>query len=456
MCTMIAPLLILCLVQAADQASVDVKVDNFQLSLKNSSLLPLPEVFLDDLDNELGTNDKLSLQQLEQLLERLRHNGGNTDGIAIRDGVVTVNSEQDRCYSAVEMMQTVRQIGRRYCAEEGNEDQNEVLEFEEFWSRRVRRSSSNDTEPEDSPTTAEKWGYGFLCVTIISCCSLVGVLVVPFMFKKVFKYVLMFLICLAVGSLSGCAILHLLSKAHQFEDVSLTYHLKNLTILGGIYLFFVVEKLIKMALAGRNQQTLQTEMAAHANEGFSKGNDDVNEMVVNGGPKACSHAEKGKGLATVAYMVIMGDGLHNFMDGLAIGTGFTISVISGVSISVAIFCEEFPHELGDFAILLNSGMPVKKALLFNFLSACMCYLGLVVGIFLGEYTDASTWIFALTCGIFLYIALVDMLPEINTVEEGDINWGTQWLLFFLQSLGLLVGWGIMFLLAIYEDDMKKV
>ncbi|XP_077978112.1 metal cation symporter ZIP14-like [Glandiceps talaboti] len=157
-------------------------------------------------------------------------------------------------------------------------------------------------------------------------------------------------------------------------------------------------------------------------------------------------------------MIILGDGLHNFMDGLAIGAGFTISVISGVSISLAIVCEEFPHELGDFAILLNSGMSVKKALLFNFLSACMCYLGLVTGIILGEYTDGARWIFALTCGMFLYIALVNMLPEINSVEEDkdNIKWSTQCLLFFIQNLGLLVGWGIMLVLALYEKDIKNI
>ena len=65
-------------------------------------------------------------------------------------------------------------------------------------------------------------------------------------------------------------------------------------------------------------------------------------------------------IATVAWMVIFGDGLHNFIDGLSIGAAFTESVLSGISISVAVICEEFPHELGDFAILLNSGMKFKQ------------------------------------------------------------------------------------------------
>lgn len=64
---------------------------------------------------------------------------------------------------------------------------------------------------------------------------------------------------------------------------------------------------------------------------------------------------------------------------------------------------------GDFAILLNSGMTVKKALMYNFLSACMCYLGLVLGLIVGANTTAHTWIFAIAGGMFLYISLVDMV-----------------------------------------------
>ena len=68
---------------------------------------------------------------------------------------------------------------------------------------------------------------------------------------------------------------------------------------------------------------------------------------------------------------------------------------------------------GDFAILINSGMTVKKALLYNFLSACMCYLGLIVGILLGENTSAHDWVFAIAGGMFLYISLVDMVSQIK-------------------------------------------
>ena len=67
--------------------------------------------------------------------------------------------------------------------------------------------------------------------------------------------------------------------------------------------------------------------------------------------------------------------------------------------------------LGDFAILLNSGMSMRMALLCNFLSACTCYIGLIIGINIGELTSGGQWIFAIAGGMFLYIALADMVKD---------------------------------------------
>uniref|UniRef100_A0A8C5PUK3 Zinc transporter ZIP6 n=1 Tax=Leptobrachium leishanense TaxID=445787 RepID=A0A8C5PUK3_9ANUR len=122
---------------------------------------------------------------------------------------------------------------------------------------------------------------------------------------------------------------------------------------------------------------------------------------------------KDAGIATLAWMVIMGDGLHNFADGLAIGAAFTEGLSSGLSTSVAVFCHELPHELGDFAVLLKAGMTVKQAVLYNALSAMLAYLGMITGIVIGHYAEnVSMWIFALTAGLFMYVAFVDMVSRL--------------------------------------------
>lgn len=166
--------------------------------------------------------------------------------------------------------------------------------------------------------------------------------------------------------------------------------------------------------------------------------------------------ERDDDIPTIAWMIIFGDGLHNFIDGITIGAAFSQSILEGISISVAVICEEFPHELGDFAILLGSGMSMRKALGYNFLSACTCYIGFVFGIVIGDLQNATPYVFALAGGMFLYISLVDIMGELSNKLElaakKDIK-ETAWLL-FLQNIGIILGVGIMFSLAKYSDKIN--
>merc|ERR1712241_654380 len=161
-------------------------------------------------------------------------------------------------------------------------------------------------------------------------------------------------------------------------------------------------------------------------------------------------------IATVAWMIIFGDGIHNFIDGLSIGAAMSTSILTGVSVSLAVLCEELPHELGDFAVLLNSGMTVKEAVIYNFLSACTCYLGLVIGIVLGELEGVNVYIFAVAGGMFLYISLVDMIPELNHEVERHSRVSAKKALFtfFLQNVGIIIGVMTLYVLAIYQDEIQ--
>lgn len=112
-----------------------------------------------------------------------------------------------------------------------------------------------------------------------------------------------------------------------------------------------------------------------------------------------------------------------------------------------------PHELGDFAVLLKAGMTVKQAVLYNALSAMLAYLGMATGIFIGHYAEnVSMWIFALTAGLFMYVALVDMVPEMlhnDACDHGCSRWGY----FLLQNAGMFLGFGIMLLISIFEHKI---
>lgn len=91
-----------------------------------------------------------------------------------------------------------------------------------------------------------------------------------------------------------------------------------------------------------------------------------------------------KKMKAAGWMIFIGDMLHNFIDGLTLGAAFMVSNGEGLRMSFPIICEEFPHELGDIAVLLSSGLTIGQALIMNFLSACSCYLGFLIGAKLGR------------------------------------------------------------------------
>ncbi|EDO47899.1 predicted protein, partial [Nematostella vectensis] len=158
----------------------------------------------------------------------------------------------------------------------------------------------------------------------------------------------------------------------------------------------------------------------------------------------------------IAWTIVIGDCVHNFIDGVAIGAAFSSSVVEGISTALAILGEEVPHELGDFAVLLSSGMKYRHAVLFNLLSGVICYTGLVLGLLLAYATASVQWIYAIAAGMFLYISLVDMLPEANEMscKEGKHSVWSNLKTFALQNSGMLVGFSIMLVLAIYAHDIE--
>ncbi|XP_063111001.1 zinc transporter ZIP5 isoform X3 [Cavia porcellus] len=167
------------------------------------------------------------------------------------------------------------------------------------------------------------------------------------------------------------------------------------------------------------------------------------------GHQGHSHGNHGGGDANIIWMVLLGDSLHNLTDGLAIGAAFSDGVSSGLSTTLAVFCHELPHELGDFAMLLQAGLSFQRLLLLSLVSGALGLGGaaLGVGLSLGP-VPLTPWVFGVTAGVFLYVALVDMLPALLRPPEPLPK-----LHMLLQGLGLLLGGSLMLTIALLEEQL---
>jgi zinc transporter ZupT len=108
-------------------------------------------------------------------------------------------------------------------------------------------------------------------------------------------------------------------------------------------------------------------------------------------------------------MIALGDGLHNFSDGVAIGASFAQNLTTGFGTTIAIFFHEIPHEIGDFAILRKNGTSVLIALFLNVISSTLCFAGAAMGLLIGTIDFLSEWSFLLIAGTFIYVSLADIV-----------------------------------------------
>ncbi|VDK84997.1 unnamed protein product [Litomosoides sigmodontis] len=236
-------------------------------------------------------------------------------------------------------------------------------------------------------------------------------------------------------------------------------------VLAGILTFLTVEKLVRI-LQSKN---IMIHSHSHGN-GVSS--DDKKNKRRNEGSRArkqkksdvssaeeslhsCSDGEhkhliaKTKdetGFKVAAYLNMVADFSHNFTDGLAIGASFLSGTTVGVVTMITVLVHEIPHEIGDFAILVQSGFTKKKAMFVQLLTALGALTGCVLALCStnGELSDAgsSSWILPFTAGGFIYIATVSVIPELL---ENTSTWQS-----IKEVVALLTGIMLMFLIAIYE------
>ncbi|XP_073863248.1 zinc transporter ZIP5 isoform X3 [Macaca fascicularis] len=249
----------------------------------------------------------------------------------------------------------------------------------------------------------------------------------------------------------------------------------GLSVLGGLFLLFVLENMLGLLrhrglrprCCRRKRRDLETRnldpengsgMALQplqaAPELGAQGQREQNSQhpPAPAPPGHQGHSHGHQGGTDITWMVLLGDGLHNLTDGLAIGAAFSDGFSSGLSTTLAVFCHELPHELGDFAMLLQSGLSFRRLLLLSLVSGALGLGGAVlgVGLSLGP-VPLTPWVFGVTAGVFLYVALVDMLPALLRPPEPK---PTPHVL--LQGLGLLLGGGLMLAIALLEEQLLPV
>jgi zinc and cadmium transporter len=143
-------------------------------------------------------------------------------------------------------------------------------------------------------------------------------------------------------------------------------------------------------------------------------------------------------------LINVGDGVHNFIDGVVIAAAFITDPALGFITTLAIAAHEIPHELADFSVMLHGGVSKIRALLYNFLSALTALLGAVLGYFFLETVEGSLAFFlSFTAGMFIYIACSDLIPDLHQEFKQNKNWN--------QALPFLIGILLIYLVITFIE-----
>jgi zinc and cadmium transporter len=260
--------------------------------------------------------------------------------------------------------------------------------------------------------------YAIASVVLISSVSLIGIL---FFHKKAvpkesgntsstvvfdkerLSKLLPFLVSFAVGGLFGDSFIHLLPEAFENLGANLS---TSLSIVFGLLFFFALEKFIRW--------------------------------------KHCHDLDYAEcSIKSAATMTLIGDGIHNLIDGMLIGASYCVSIPIGITTTLAVFFHEIPQEIGDFGILVHSGYSIKKAVLFNMLTGLTAVLGAVISLILGPRIEGyAVTMLPFTAGGFIYVAGSDLIPELH--REVKIS-SSIW-----QFISITLGIAVMALLTLLE------
>jgi len=250
----------------------------------------------------------------------------------------------------------------------------------------------------------EIWLYTIISVIVVSLISLAGVFTLSLR-TATLKKIIIYFVSFSVGALFGDAFIHLLPEAFAKSPAGFV----SAGILSGIILFFVLEKFMHW--------------------------------------RHCHAETTKKHIHPVGILNLVGDGVHNFIDGLVMAASYLVSIPIGIATTLAVVFHEIPQELGDFGVLIHAGFSNKKALMWNFISGLTAVAGAIVGLIIGTHSQQVTmFMIPLAAGGFIYIAGSDLIPELHK----DVHEFPSLSRAFWQLVFFLLGIAIMFLFVLLE------
>jgi|TARA_Y100000310_G_scaffold315797_1_gene366773 zinc and cadmium transporter len=240
----------------------------------------------------------------------------------------------------------------------------------------------------------EVWIYTLVSVALVSLLSLVGILTLSIKVENLKKF-LIYMISFSAGALLGDAFIHLLPEVINEFGFGLNI---SIYILLGIGISFIIEKVIHWH---------------HFHFPLDEGH-----------------------VHPFAIMNLVGDLVHNFIDGLIIGASYLVNIPVGIATTLAVIFHEIPQEISDFGVLLKGGFSKAKALFYNFVTALTSILGAVVALMIGKTVENITvFLIPFAAGTFIYIAGSDLIPELH---KGEFKWKKSLMQFVAISLGVIV------------------
>jgi zinc and cadmium transporter len=237
------------------------------------------------------------------------------------------------------------------------------------------------------------WLFSLISILLVSLISLVGIIALVFK-QGFFSKIQSLLVSFAVGTLIGGAVLHLLPESMEHDHAQLT----PIFVIISILAFFILEKYLN----------------THQH-----------------------HKADKKSVKSFGPLNLFADGLHNFLDGILIAAAYSVDIETGMIATFAVLAHELPQEIGDFAILVQAGYSIKKAIFYNVLTALTSVLGgIIILLFPALGVELSHYILPLAAGGFLYIALADLVPELN--KQNSVKRSVFQVIFVIA--GLLLMW----------------